>query len=487
MSRHRLASILLLAAAAALAPCAARGAAVIQRGPYLQSLLGTSTMIVWTTDVSCVGAVRWTGPDGVPHDVGGPPRSSDHRVALAGLTPGTTYRYTVLDGATPIGEEFAFRTAPPPGTDTVKVAVAGDSGSGTDDEVAVAAVIEKMAPDIFVHTGDIDYLWEPDVTIFAPFRRILPRACFYPCMGNDHDPTNDWAGLFALPFDGARGENEIYYSFDWGSAHFVALDTELDFTEGSVQRAWAEKDLAAARERKVPWIIVYFHRAPYTVGMYASGVRLEKTLAIRAAFTPVLDRFGVDLVLNGHDHNYQRSWPVREGKVRRTWQEPRYGAPGAPVYVVSGAGGKNLYKEATDSDHSFSRIFVKRFHAVELTISPESIESRAIADDGEVIDSFAIEKRDRPLRFIRGDADESGEVNVHDAIVVLGHLFLGGALDCPLRCKTDASDSPLMVSDAVAILAYLFIGGPPPAPPFPACDAAAGFDDAACLAPACGE
>jgi Calcineurin-like phosphoesterase len=281
-------------------------------------------------------------------------------------------------------------------------------------------------------------------------------------MGNDQDPLQDWPGLFDLPFDGPRGK-EIYYSFDWGSAHFTAVDTQGDLAEGSDQRTWLEGDLAAARARNVPWLIVFFHRAPYTVGRYGSGTLLAKTLEIRRLLAPIIDRFGVDLVLNAHDHNYQRTYPLRDGAVVGAGQDPHYLSPGGAIYVVAGGGGKTLYSETSTSDHTANRIFVKAFHAVKLRISADRIEGRAIAAGGSEIDAFSIERG-----FIRGDTDRSGSVGLPDVFAGLEYIFLSATTTSCLDCLDGNDDGAVDVSDSIYILWYLFAGGSPPPPPFPA-------------------
>jgi acid phosphatase type 7 len=463
--RLRRGSILAVTTAAVLAATTARAAATLTRGPYLQSLLGTSVVVMWSTGAPSTGKVRWKAPDGASGEASEPAPVAEHRVSISGLVPGASYRYAVMDGATAISEEFAFRTAPPPGEGPVKIAVAGDTGSGDIHEADVAAVIEGMHADLFVHTGDFDYLYDVDRAVFDPYGTTLPRTCFYPSMGNDHDPNQDWPTLFTLPFDAPR-EVGIYYSFDWGPVHFTAIDTQIGLDEGSPQRTWIEADLTAARERRVPWLVLFFHRPPYTVGRYSSGTLLAKTLEIRAAIEPVVERFGVDLVLNGHDHNYQRTYPVKQGAAVASDQEPHYASPGGCIYVVTGGGGRTLYSESATSDHGVNRIYSKTFHAVELVISSLRIDARAIADSGTVIDSFSIEKG---APFIRGDADGSGSIAVADAIAVLEILFRSTAPP-PCLDRLDVNgDGAVDVSDPIYLLVFRYGGGGPPPSPYPQC------------------
>src|SRR5882672_5825149 len=144
-------------------------AARITRGPCLQSLLGTSVVVMWKTDTPSMGLVRWTGPDGSAGQAGDEAPATDHRISITGLVGGGAYRYLVLDGDVALTEEFTFRTSPPPGEGTVKIAVAADTGTGDANQKAVATVIEGMKPDLFIHCGDIDYINDQDKALFIPY------------------------------------------------------------------------------------------------------------------------------------------------------------------------------------------------------------------------------------------------------------------------------------------------------------------------------
>jgi len=156
----------------------------------------------------------------------------------------------------------------------------------------------------------------------------------YPSIGNHDDEANfaaPFRDVFVLPSNGASAafpeHAERFYSFDYGAAHVVALNTELAFQNLKRRQAqldWLERDLAATTQ---PWKIAVFHRSPYSAGTHHGS-----DLAVRAALAPIFDRHHVALVLSGHEHDYERSIPVRET------------ADGGPtVYVVSGGGGAKLY------------------------------------------------------------------------------------------------------------------------------------------------
>ncbi len=473
--------LLLLAASVWLEMAPLSAQVEITRGPYLQSLLDTSVTVIWWTGEPCRGKVKFSA-------AGGPDRfcldetpCTIHRLTMDDLFPGTVYQYQVLEGDRLLSEEvFQFRTSPLPGDGAIRVAVAGDTGSGDEHQHAVARVIEEMAPDLFIHTGDLIYILSEDEAIFEPYKKIFSQACFYPSYGN-HDEILDWPSLFHLP-DEHPEDDAIYYSFDWGSAHFVALDSDHDFTVDGEQFLWLEADLQAAREKGLPWTILFFHKPVITVGAYSYSC-----WAIRQTIAPIIDKFEVDLVLNGHDHNYQRSYPFREEVVRDGWQNPNFVSPRGTIYLVTGGGGGYLYSETHSSDHRYTERFNRAYQALEMEITETRISVRAISAEKKILDSFILTKGEpRPqLEFTRGDVDFNGELEITDVIVILHHLFGKKPMECPLVGKIDGIREPLSLTDPIYLLEFLFTGGLPPAPPFPECGTDPLADDAWCKRSGC--
>lgn len=228
---------------------------------------------------------------------------------FAGLSPGVRVDYAVA-GAT--GSAAAL-----PAQGPLRFAVIGDSGTGKKAQWDVAARLAQAAPHFVLHTGDIVYprggLEDYGPRYFAPYKETLSRAPVYPAAGN-HDYAD--ARLFA-----GRGRRRIetykrihrkplYYSFDLGPAHLVSLDVNRawgvkaapDIGPGSPQDAWLKEDLAASR---APWKIVFLHVPVHASEDHGDHERL------RAWLEPLLEEHRVRLVLQGHDHIYERSAPIK--------------------------------------------------------------------------------------------------------------------------------------------------------------------------------
>jgi hypothetical protein len=305
------------------------------------------------TDPSNLAEVRrghsWTT---LPPESG--PGSNDppmhlHEVHVCGLAPSKTYYYQVGGGAP--GREVwsavqSFSTVPRDG----KIAV-GLSGDSRDDPHIFQLVQLRMrdrgvAMQLF--SGDLcqftqeasavarilDKAWkDPD----DPSRFLtLGQTLFVPVAGNHDAESAQFYGSFALPGDGPLAE--AYASFNVGPAHVVTMSDyyfalpsnreRLETDEAKAQMAWLEADLEKANQNRAaqPFLIFLSHRGMYTTSQHAKA---RDVLQVRRHLAPVFDRFGVDLVLSGHDHTFERTKPLK------------YGTPDAPVIVEpsGGAGG----------------------------------------------------------------------------------------------------------------------------------------------------
>jgi len=278
-----------------------------------------------------------------------------HQAHLCSLTPGTTYSYQVGadDHWSPV---YTFHTAPDveanPDSEVV-LGFVGDSRGGYDVWAQLAAQIQQRTPDLILFSGDAvtigltQYEWE---TFFGDAEALLATTPIIITNGNHEANAINFYSQFALPGD---QEN---FGFDYGFAHiFVANDSPDNPSElTSVIPTAMDADFtdhASAR-----WKLLMHHRP-----MYSSGARHGSALDLQAAWGPIVDEHQLDLVLNGHEHQFEISKPLRNNTVQSS------NADGT-VYVVAGGAGADLYgfdtpgswSEYTESTHSAAAIRVRR-------------------------------------------------------------------------------------------------------------------------------
>ena len=342
----------------------------IGRAPYLQQVTPTSAVVGWVgISPGQRVRIRRAGVDGVsevPARVEAtahpPVRGQQMWAPVQGLEPDTTYCYEIVDGDRPVTQAIGFRTAPEPSTTRpVRFIAFGDSGHGGSDQYALRRQMDGLPFELMLHTGDLAYeegtLAQIEATVFAPYASLLRHIPLFPIPGG-HDYETDsgapYREVFALP--GESGER--WYSFDWGPVHFVALDAE---TRLGGQSAWLERDLAATRQ---PWRIVYVHRPLYSSGKHGSDRVLRRELE------PILVRHGVQLVLSGHEHDYERSRPMH-----------------GIVHVVTGGGGRGVRRVTGAAFTAFAQAVI---HLVHVEVTREELVLRAIDATGTEFDAVTL-------------------------------------------------------------------------------------------------
>lgn len=234
----------------------------------------------------------------------------------------------------------------------------GDSGQRIDATGQTIAAVDAQQPlDGLVVLGDNVYpSGDPaglDDTVYDPFAGVLEHAPLFAVLGN-HDVKD---GNAARQVD-ALGMPDRWWAHDFGDVLLIGLDSNL--VHDPDQRAWLEDTLAESTDR---WRIVLVHHPPYSAGYQGSEVEVRRT------FVPLFERFDVQLVLSGHDHDYQRSKPVN-----------------GVTYVVSGAAsGTRRTGEDDFTAESFSW-----HHFTEVAVFADRLVVRAVNQDLRVADEAVI-------------------------------------------------------------------------------------------------
>lgn len=409
-------------------------AQVVTRGPYLQSGSDSSMVLRWRTDVPADGRVRFgTNVADLKFAVDQLAATTEHEVRLVGLWPGTRFFYSVgtTDGTLAGGDtNHFFHTSPPPGTaKDLRVWVIGDAGTLTAGQFAVRDAYEAFAAgrptDVWLMLGDNAYYFGTDVeyqmAVFNVYTNLLRNTVAWSTLGN-HDTYSVEANgrhayfdIFTLPTAGEAGGvasgTEHYYSFDYGRVHFICLDSmESDRSAIGDMATWVTNDLA---HTTADWIIAYWHHAPYSRGSHDSDTELE-LIEMRQNIVPLLEQGGVDLVLSGHSHSYERSYLIaghygssgtfsnihklNNGEGREQSSGPYHKPRGGPVplygavYAVVGSSG---WTSGGTLNHPAMQVSLNQLGSMVLDITSNRLDAIFLREDGTTNDWFTISKLHR--------------------------------------------------------------------------------------------
>lgn len=398
------------------------------RGPYLQSGSSTSVVVRWRTDWFSAGRVVYgTAPNDLDYLAQEYAVDTEHAVKLIGLQPNARYYYEIWNGGQRLagGEDYWFTTAPT-NVQPTRVWAIGDAGTANENQFKVRDAFRAHAGESFANVwlmlGDNAYECGRDEqyqrAVFDVYREILQRVVLWPTIGN-HDAgcygteQFPYLDIFYLPTQGEAGGvpsgTERYYSFDHANIHFVCLDSQSSSRlAGAPMLSWLEQDLAATDK---DWIIAYWHHPPYSFGTHDSDVERE-LIEMRQNAVPILESYGVDLVLCGHSHNYERSFwlnghygfsadltaaNILNGGSGRDgdggpYQKPAggMGAGRGTVYAVCGCSGEG--GEFNPRLHPAMRVALGGFGSMVLDIEGLRLDAKFITETGELDDWFSIEK-----------------------------------------------------------------------------------------------
>jgi len=393
--------------------------------------MGTPNSIVvrWRTDTATDSRVRYGGsPSTLNSFASNPTVTTEHEVAVTGLSPDTMSFYSVgTTTATLAGGDstYFWVTFPPTGTPApTRVWVLGDSGTANSSAIAVRDgyfnATGARHTDLWLMLGDNAYNSGTDAeyqgAVFNMYPTMLRKSVIFPALGN-HDSagatqfvdTYPYFSIFTLPRNGECGGlasgTEHYYSFDFGNLHFICLDSmTASRAPNGAMANWVQNDLAATTR---DWIVAYWHHPPYTKGSHNSDSEIE-LVEMRQNILPILEAGGVDLVLSGHSHSYERSFLIDghygnsgtfgsgnvvaggSGRDPNPYQKPSglMGNAGA-VYTVAGSSGQI---SGGTLNHPAMFVSLNVLGSVILDFTTNRLDLQFIDAAGLVRDSFAIVK-----------------------------------------------------------------------------------------------
>jgi Icc-related predicted phosphoesterase len=387
-----------------------------------------------------------------------------YRVALTGLTAGSTFTYRVLKNCKEVFTAEA--QAPKSSEQSFRFIAFGDIGAGTTEAKQIANGVYNAKADLILVPGDIVYdygLITEYKTKFWPIYNadkvndvgvpLMQSVPFVAAVGNHDADTRDldkhpdalayyhyWdqplngpsgkeGGAFVpllkgsdvnkrafLTGAGKRYPQMANFSFNYGNAHYTFLDadTYVDWTDKELTD-WVTKDLTDSKD--ITWHFVVYHHPGFNSSREHYEQQQMRLLA------PIFEKGNVDIVFNGHVHNYQRSFPMHfipddrgtllmGGKDNKTFRgrvvngkwtlDKKFDGskntnPNGVIYVITGAGGQNLYnpeqQDDTDSWQKFTDKFISTVHTFTVVdVNGKTLKLNQLNADGKTLDSIEITK-----------------------------------------------------------------------------------------------
>ncbi|MBI2434508.1 MAG: metallophosphoesterase [Candidatus Hydrogenedentes bacterium] len=361
-------------------------------GPYIQQVQTDAATVMWVTSGPQVTMTG--GEETILRE-----EYRTHRARFDHLKPDTEYSYT-LEG----GLSGKFRTAPAEPA-AFRFVAYGDTRSNEEmHKQIIEAIRQQQDVRLVLNTGDLvsrGSVLENWKSFFRATEPLMRETWYVPCLGNHEDNAEEYFDFFELP------GNEEHFSFNWGGIHFVALNTEPpDVPDGSdvsaetalwnsritweflaKQRDWLDRDLA--QNYGATFLVLFFH-----VPMYDTKLsRREPQIEARRAFGDVVEKHHVELVLNGHTHNYQHH---RKGMTH---------------FVVTGGGGASLYDIEDSLGPGAEGVEImhqeKVNHFIVIDSDRGRLHLRALRPDQSLIEEFDVESQSGP-RLVQRRLDAVG-------------------------------------------------------------------------------
>ncbi len=329
-----------------LAPLPVTAADQFVGGPFVVNVTGRSATVAWVVQ-------RANGTLYAQKSV------------LTDLEPGKTYPYTIKEAG---GATGSFKTAPARPM-PFEFVVYGDTRTRHDmHRRVVEAVLKYSAPDFVLHTGDLvaDGANVAQWPVFFGLEKdLLRKVAFFPALGNHERNDPQFYEFFQV--------GKPYYSFDWGNAHFIVLNSDIGNAASNAaakaafwdeQTRWLEADLQ--KSQRAAFRFLTAHHPPFTAVARRQGDNPEMT-----ALVPMFEKYRLNAGFFGHDHNYQHY--LKSGVH----------------YVITGGGGAPLYDVNTPPAVITKKV-VSTEHFTKISVNADSATLTALGLDGSTIEKFEI-------------------------------------------------------------------------------------------------
>lgn len=312
-----------------------------------------------------------------------------HELRIEGLEADQKYFYevrvTAIDGKQQSAPLRAFRTAASPDRPFTFLAI-GDTQSQPEVVRRVSDLGFEHRPNLVVLAGDLVGTGssKTDWTehFFPNMQPLLAYAPLMPVLGNHEQDAEHYYRYMSLP------EPERWYAFSYGNAEFFMIDGNRSLADQSAQLRWLEGALAAS---SATWKFAVLHQPPYTSDADDYGdtqVTVSNQGDLNARnIVALLEEHGVDICFSGHVHDYERTFPIKDGRVTS------YEAGGV-VYVTTAGGGGHL-EDFDPVNTWFGHKKARRHHLVYVAVNGDELEYQAVDEDGRLFDVMRLDKRGR--------------------------------------------------------------------------------------------
>lgn len=353
-------------------------------GPYLQYPTSTSIVVRWETDVPASSEAGYGVRSDSLNWTQAPEETTYHEVKLESLEPGGYYFYQVKSkaaaNASVESELYTFQTAVDEET-PFTFAVLSDTQSNPEIVSTLAEHAWNQRPQFTLLTGDLvsdGNVKENWTGHFFPNMHVLnSRVPLVPCLGNHDENSHFYYEYFSLPAP------EYYYRFPYGNLEIFIVDSDRPLHKSSEQYKWLDASLSTSQAL---WKIVAMHKPTYSsdeddYGDTKTGRPRGGDPRQRMA-VELYERYGVDIVWNGHIHSYERTHPLLQGKPVLS---------GGVVYMITGGGGGGL-ENAGPWRLPFSAKVFSSHHYCMVTVHGPALRIETYNLDGNLFDWVELKK-----------------------------------------------------------------------------------------------
>ena len=340
-------------------------------GPYVMNVSTDSIVVMWRTLEPVSGTVYY-GLDEPEQQVSQAGVSLIHEIELTGLTPDTRYSYRVESDGLSSGV-LHFHTAVAPGQ-AFRFVAWGDNQHGPEVFSQLVPAMVEQGPHIAIGVGDhvqegkVPEHWKDQ--LFDPARVLFHQVPFYAALGNHEQNAADYWDLFAYPHPLEFNEPGAYYSYSYGNAFFVVINTNTAFfpigETDTPASAWLKEQLASEEAKKATWRFAYAHEPAITESWGAGDCKYDGTLAVRNLVLPLLAEHQFHFYFAGHTHAYER------GQIEGV------------VQVITGGGGGHLDEWCVDFPEL--DVVYQNYHFLRVDAGCETLRLEAVDIDGKLVD-----------------------------------------------------------------------------------------------------